>query len=393
MGFGALHYPIAYGTNGSSALQVYDGTNIWSLAYGDNFGYWLLLVKQRAADGAYIDFLGGETTLAGARYTLVANTGGTGTISALATDGLGQYLWCGYLNNNPSQSTSPPIYKVRISDGVVVATIPTPSNVLSNMMPFDGTYFWYIGAKAFPLFGQELVRFNPSNDTFTTYPYTGSFDGTAPLMYAGGALWSTNYNSGWKLRKFSLTGTTIFEIQVDGEGYGICNDGTTLYYASQTTSAIVRQRLSDGAYIGSDGSVVGSLALASYTDVNSPRGIAINNSGVWVSDTYNERIQLLQYGGPAVVATTIGVVGRPLPMTATGSITAWSSAQQWFGTPSSSIQLTPIDRLAQDALLSAVTNEVIAQMANLWANGTACPPTIEFVNQYPNHPPLSLFSV
>ena len=134
----------SYTVGGATGGLCFDGANLWVSHYGASP---LSLSKINIATGAVL----ATYNVADAKY-----------ISRFATDGTDLFVPCDWT------SAAPGICRVRISDGVRVATYSMPNNYNLSANLFDGSYLWQAGGGG------------STNTVYKVNPTTGAFLGELP---------------------------------------------------------------------------------------------------------------------------------------------------------------------------------------------------------------------
>ena len=134
----------SYTVGGAANGMCFDGANLWLGHYGASP---LSLSKINIATGAVL----ATYNVPDAKY-----------ISRFGTDGTDLFVPCDWI------TAAPGICRVRISDGVRVATYPMPNNFNLSVNVFDGSYLWQAG-------GSSSV-----NTVYKVNPTTGALMGELP---------------------------------------------------------------------------------------------------------------------------------------------------------------------------------------------------------------------
>jgi hypothetical protein len=123
---------------------------------------------------------------------------------------------------------------------------------------------------------------------------------------------------------------------------------------------------------------------------------------LWVSSyTQVTALQVLPGGINGLTNNYTASMGGPntgynLFALAYDGINAW--ATNYEGSYVSWVDPYNAELLASDAILEPVMpvytgSELVSQMSYLIGSGTPCPPTLDYVNNYKNQPPLSVFGI
>ncbi len=134
----------SYTVGGATGGLCFDGANLWVSHYGASP---LSLSKINIATGAVL----ATYNVADAKY-----------ISRFATDGTDLFVPCDWT------SAAPGICRVRISDGVRVATYSMPNNFNLSANLYDGSFLWQAGGGG------------STNTVYKVNPTTGAFLGELP---------------------------------------------------------------------------------------------------------------------------------------------------------------------------------------------------------------------
>jgi len=149
----------SYTVGGATGGLCFDGANLWVSHYGASP---LSLSKINIATGAVL----ATYNVPDAKY-----------ISRFATDGTDLFVPCDWL------SAAPGICRVRISDGVRVATHSMPNNYNLSSNVFDGSFLWQAGGGGST---NTVYKVNPSTGAYMgglpenslTWPYVVAFTET-----------------------------------------------------------------------------------------------------------------------------------------------------------------------------------------------------------------------
>ena len=135
----------SYTLGGVAASLCFDGTNLW---VGHNGVSSLTLSKINIATGAVV----ATYNIADSHYIM----------GAFSTDGVDLFIPCDWTG------AAPGICRVRISDGVRVATHSMPNNFNLNTSTYDGSFLWQTGGVS------------STHTVFKVNPVTGAFMGALP---------------------------------------------------------------------------------------------------------------------------------------------------------------------------------------------------------------------
>jgi hypothetical protein len=398
--------PIVYRVQDGDAQSYpgttcFDGTYIWSVIRTANGS----LVKIRASDGAYIGPGGVPGTLADATYDL-----GVAYLTCVIPDPNGTHIWASFRQYLPNTSR---FCRIRISDVTIDFTYTCPNIYLIGNIQFDGTYFWIAGyhlpspASPNPWY-TDLWRF-PVNtaDAANAHLYGAPFGTTAnpiyTLAYDGANLWGINDNTPGIVRRWNIATAAVTFTSADLGGgsnlTSVASSGPIVWVGTGNLSDIVRIRSSDGALLKPD--LTTTLIRAEATQ-RLPLGYGSVGTLFWDSVgqylwATNSQVQRLSY--PGIVDAQFESLDS-----GTALIMPSQRASDWTlaGMASNSVQNVAQLYIGGEPRLSGgVTlepppidgSDIIAHAADLWGNESPCPPTLEYVNQYKNQPPLSLFGI
>lgn len=404
----ATAFPISSANYTGTLAVSYDGYSIWAVT-GSNPNY---IVRLRASDGAYLKLDGTVGTLADATWD-------PGTQNAMWTmaDPDGVHIWIQFNYNGGIGNTIRRLIRYVITTGVADFTYAAfegagiSQETFNSVVTFDGTYFWVLALLGSTP-GQPTALYRwPINvaDTGGVARYAAFSSTTDQIAYDGTNLWF-NGNAGLMKRSPSNPMVDLPLAHAVPRGNGsIATNGPILWsFQDSPSGGILRLRTSDGAYLKEDLTVTSVVSEATMPLLY---GVGANGSILW--DATTNSLWRTDPGTASVIekypypATNTGreqafnpiyyPVNSYQPMcSANGPI--WVAARQSniYSGAVLRISYEDVAQLAQFTTLEPPTIigiNLIAQFANLWANGSPCPPTLEFVNQYPNHPPLSLFGI
>jgi len=178
----------SYTVGGATGGLCFDGANLWVSHYGASP---LSLSKINIATGAVL----ATYNIPDAKY-----------ISRFATDGTDLFVPCDWL------SAAPGICRVRISDGVRVATHSMPNNYNLSSNVFDGSILWQAGGGGST---NTVYKVNPSTGAYMgglpenslTWPYVVAFTETRLFLANNNTVKSFDKNTLALQNTYTLPGS------------------------------------------------------------------------------------------------------------------------------------------------------------------------------------------
>ena len=243
-----------------------------------------------------------------------------------------------------NSSTSAVIYKVRATDGAILATFtgfPSLEFARFGLMLFDGQNIWvqFLASDA-----SGLMQFRASDGTFVGFASAGdlgrgmTFDGqniwTATagfgisrfrandprqaaafpggdpngLAFDGRNVWATNLTGSVTVHRAS-DGALVHSIPMDGEPYAIAFDGVNMWVTNVANNTVTKIRVHD------------FVELGTFPTQAGPNTIAFDGANLWVANGGSHSVTLLRACDGAQVGV-FATGGPPLGLAFDG-INVW----------------------------------------------------------------------